>query len=66
MVSNADAAYACTNTYVRLSSFYSMSYIYIHFHSVYELRPKPYGVELTSWCYDDETDSFSELKVESN
>ncbi|KAI8641517.1 6-phosphofructo-2-kinase-domain-containing protein [Parasitella parasitica] len=31
-------------------------------HTVYELRPKPYGVELTTWCYDDDADDFKELK----
>lgn len=43
----------------------------IHFYSlfqtnsVYELRPKPYGVELTSWCYDEEADDFKELKEDT-
>lgn len=32
-----------------------------HFR-VYELRPKPYGVELTSWTWDEETDTFKALE----
>lgn len=33
------------------------SYLFLIF-SVYELRPKPYGVELTNWTWDEETDTF--------
>lgn len=35
-------------------------------YSVYELIPKPYGVELISWCYDEEVDEFKELKDENS
>ncbi|CEP14530.1 hypothetical protein [Parasitella parasitica] len=34
-------------------------------HTVYELRPKPYGVELTTWCYDEDADDFKELKEDA-
>ncbi|OAD01493.1 hypothetical protein MUCCIDRAFT_49912 [Mucor lusitanicus CBS 277.49] len=39
---------------------------YLCICSVYELRPKPYGVELTSWCYDEEADDFKELKEDAS
>ncbi|KAI8373916.1 6-phosphofructo-2-kinase-domain-containing protein [Blakeslea trispora] len=39
-----------------------MPHMLVPIHTVYEVRPKPYGVELTSWCYDEATDSFKELK----
>lgn len=34
-------------------------------HSVYELRPKPYGVELTIWSYDEEKDEFEVMNEET-
>ncbi|KAI8968439.1 6-phosphofructo-2-kinase-domain-containing protein [Mycotypha africana] len=39
-----------------------MPHMLVPIHTVYELRPKPYGVELTSWVYNEETDSFAELR----
>ncbi|KAI9359037.1 6-phosphofructo-2-kinase-domain-containing protein [Pilaira anomala] len=38
-----------------------MPHMLVPIHTVYELRPKPYGVELTSWTWDEETDSFTVL-----
>lgn len=35
------------------------------YNSVYELRPKPYGVELTIWSYNEETDDFEVMNEET-
>ncbi|GAN11364.1 6-phosphofructo-2-kinase [Mucor ambiguus] len=43
-----------------------MPHMLVPIHTVYELRPKPYGVELTSWCYDEEADDFKELKEDAH
>ncbi|KAF1807219.1 6-phosphofructo-2-kinase-domain-containing protein [Mucor lusitanicus] len=43
-----------------------MPHMLVPIHTVYELRPKPYGVELTSWCYDEEADDFKELKEDAS
>ncbi|KAI7902654.1 6-phosphofructo-2-kinase-domain-containing protein [Cokeromyces recurvatus] len=42
-----------------------MPHMLVPIHTVYELRPKPYGVELTSWYYDEDDDDFKELKGDS-
>ncbi|KAI9485700.1 MAG: 6-phosphofructo-2-kinase-domain-containing protein [Benjaminiella poitrasii] len=42
-----------------------MPHMLVPIHTVYELRPKPYGVELTNWYYDEEEDDFKELKDNS-
>ncbi|KAG2204588.1 hypothetical protein INT47_012647 [Mucor saturninus] len=39
-----------------------MPHMLVPIHTVYELRPKPYGVELTNWTWDEETDTFVVLK----
>lgn len=38
------------------------SQLLLYYYSVYELRPKPYGVELTNWTWDEETDTFKVLE----
>ncbi|CAO3668877.1 unnamed protein product [Umbelopsis vinacea] len=38
-----------------------MPHMDVPIHSVYELRPKPYGTELKKWQYDEETDDFYEF-----
>jgi len=64
MVPNSNASHACAYPHVRIeSTAFLTTVILISLScSVYELRPKPYGVELTSWCYDEEADDFKELK----
>ncbi|RCH78179.1 hypothetical protein CU098_002132, partial [Rhizopus stolonifer] len=37
-----------------------MPHMLVPIHTVYELRPKPYGVELTIWSYNDEKEEFEE------
>lgn len=39
-----------------------MPHMLVPIHTVYELRPKPYGVELTNWTWDEETDTFKALE----
>ncbi|KAI8997407.1 6-phosphofructo-2-kinase-domain-containing protein [Pilobolus umbonatus] len=41
-----------------------MPHMLVPIHTVYELRPKPYGVELTSWSYDEEADDFKTMNEE--
>ncbi|CAO3695677.1 unnamed protein product [Umbelopsis ramanniana] len=38
-----------------------MPHMDVPIHSVYELRPKPYGTELRKWQYDEATDDFYEF-----
>ncbi|KAL9548376.1 hypothetical protein PS6_006638 [Mucor atramentarius] len=38
-----------------------MPHMMVPIHTVYELRPKPYGTELKKWQYIEETDSFVEF-----
>ncbi|KAI8579418.1 hypothetical protein K450DRAFT_242065 [Umbelopsis ramanniana AG] len=38
-----------------------MPHMDVPIHSVYELRPKPYGTELKKWQYDEATDEFHEF-----
>ncbi|KAI9283664.1 6-phosphofructo-2-kinase-domain-containing protein [Umbelopsis sp. AD052] len=38
-----------------------MPHMDVPIHSVYELRPKPYGTELRKWQYDEATDEFYEF-----
>ncbi|KAI8884488.1 bifunctional 6-phosphofructo-2-kinase/fructose-2,6-bisphosphate 2-phosphatase [Backusella circina FSU 941] len=38
-----------------------MPHMLVPIHTVYELRPKPYGTELKKWRYIEETDSFEEF-----
>ncbi|KAM3580453.1 6-phosphofructo-2-kinase [Umbelopsis sp. WA50703] len=38
-----------------------MPHMDVPIHSVYELRPKPYGTELKKWQYDPEKDEFIEF-----
>ncbi|KAG2231616.1 6-phosphofructo-2-kinase-domain-containing protein [Thamnidium elegans] len=38
-----------------------MPHMMVPIHTVYELRPKPYGTELKKWQYIEETDSFIEF-----
>jgi len=38
-----------------------MPHMDVPIHSVYELRPKPYGTELKKWQYDEEKDDFYEF-----
>ncbi|KAI9478059.1 MAG: 6-phosphofructo-2-kinase-domain-containing protein [Benjaminiella poitrasii] len=38
-----------------------MPHMMVPVHTVYELRPKPYGTELKKWQYIEETDSFIEF-----
>ncbi|KAG0742562.1 hypothetical protein G6F57_006954 [Rhizopus arrhizus] len=38
-----------------------MPHMMVPIHTVYELRPKPYGTELKKWQYVEETDSFEEF-----
>lgn len=66
MVPNANAPHASANPHVGTAWLVGDSvYSSLSVCSVYELRPKPYGVELTSWCYDEEADDFKELKEDA-
>ncbi|KAI8359189.1 6-phosphofructo-2-kinase-domain-containing protein [Blakeslea trispora] len=38
-----------------------MPHMMVPIHTVYELRPKPYGTELKKWQYKEETDTFVEF-----
>ncbi|KAI8991750.1 6-phosphofructo-2-kinase-domain-containing protein [Mycotypha africana] len=38
-----------------------MPHMMVPIHTVYELRPKPYGTELKKWQYIEETDCFIEF-----
>ncbi|RCH78157.1 hypothetical protein CU098_004019 [Rhizopus stolonifer] len=38
-----------------------MPHMMVPIHTVYELRPKPYGTELKKWQYVEETDTFVEF-----
>ncbi|KAI7897245.1 6-phosphofructo-2-kinase-domain-containing protein [Mucor mucedo] len=38
-----------------------MPHMMVPIHTVYELRPKPYGTELKKWQYMEDTDSFVEF-----
>ncbi|KAI8993698.1 6-phosphofructo-2-kinase-domain-containing protein [Pilobolus umbonatus] len=38
-----------------------MPHMMVPIHTVYELRPKPYGTELKKWQYIEETDTFEEF-----
>ncbi|CAO3617750.1 unnamed protein product [Cunninghamella blakesleeana] len=38
-----------------------MPHMFVPLHSVYELRPKPYGSQLKKWKYDEEKDTFVEF-----
>ncbi|CEG78433.1 hypothetical protein RMATCC62417_13042 [Rhizopus microsporus] len=42
-----------------------MPHMLVPIHTVYELRPKPYGVELTIWSYNEETDDFEVMNEET-
>ncbi|KAG1294665.1 hypothetical protein G6F66_005006 [Rhizopus arrhizus] len=42
-----------------------MPHMLVPIHTVYELRPKPYGVELTIWSYDEEKDEFEVMNEET-
>lgn len=39
-----------------------MPHMDVPIHTVFEIRPKPYGSELKIWKYNDETDIFEEMK----
>ncbi|KAI9020664.1 6-phosphofructo-2-kinase-domain-containing protein [Phycomyces nitens] len=38
-----------------------MPHMMVPIHTVYEIRPKPYGTELKKWQYIEETDRFEEF-----
>lgn len=65
MVSNTNASYACSYSHVKKSMIVKILLFLTVKHSVYELRPKPYGVELTIWSYDEEKDEFEVMNEET-